>query len=147
MKSLFATILIYLGTLFGVYSPAIHTPANISAVASSSISASSTFISDDLRLPPVITSAIGSTVLHAGQMYTLTWKNKNPNAIKYILDLEFVTNKGFYIGQVLGTATSTQQSFTFKVPSNTFPKTNYQIYFVNSANNHVLVGTQAFTIQ
>jgi hypothetical protein len=149
MKSIFISALLYLGALFGVYIPAAGTaiPANTNMQNSASTASSTAFIPDDERLPPVVTSSIGSTVLHSGQFYTLTWLDKNPNVIVYTFDLEFVTNKGFYVGQILGTATSTSQSFTFKVPTDTFPKTNYQIYFVNSANKHILVGTQAFTIQ
>jgi len=150
MKSFIVTALVYLGSLFGVYGQPAHvsTTMNMQNTASTSSSTqSAAFIPDDERLPPVVTSPIGSTVLHSGQFYTLTWQNKNPNVIVYEFDLEFVTDKGFYVGQILGTATSTSGKFTFKVPTDTFPKTNYQIYFVNSANKHILVGTQAFTIQ
>jgi len=148
MKSFIVAVLVYLGSLFGVYGQPAHTPSDVNIQNTVfSVSSSTAFIPDDERLPPVVTSPIGSTVLRSGQMYTLTWQNKNPNVIVYTFDLEFVTNKGIYVGQILGTATSTSQSFTFKVPTDAFPKTNYQIYFVNSVNKHILVGTQAFTIQ
>ena len=142
MKSFFLSIIAALGSIFGIHSHAV-----VSSTPTYSASSTMAILSDDQRLPPDITFPLGSDVLYAGRTYTITWRNINPALITYMINLEYVTNSGVYIGQVLGTASSTQQSFSFKVPTDIFPRTNYQVYFINLVNNHILTGTQAFTIK
>jgi len=63
MKSFIVAVLVYLGSLFGVYGQPAHTPSDVNIQNTVfSVSSSTAFIPDDERLPPVVTSPIGSTV-------------------------------------------------------------------------------------
>jgi hypothetical protein len=102
---------------------------------------------DTKTIPPVITYPLGSDVLKAGHVYYVAWQNKDPDTVNYSINLEYVDSGNYFKIMSLGVVSSKQQSIVFKIPSDIQPRTNYQLYFSNTTNGDVLVGSQAFTIK
>jgi hypothetical protein len=98
-----------------------------------------------VQSPLTITYPTAGAYMYMGQSYNIVWTNPPSQPINYSVYLENNADVGVS-SLYLGSVSSSQQTFAFKVPSNVQPGSQYQIYLMYASNGNVVASSHVFSI-